>query len=133
MAGLVLKMAPKERFLINGAVLENGSRRSRFTVLTPDANILRLRDAVHPDQANTPLGRICYDLQLVLSGDLRGPDAEQTLTANILEVSEILKDADSQSAFGSALSAIQDGKFYLALKSIKKLLPLERDLLALSS
>jgi len=32
MAGLVLKLGPRERVLINGAVIENGDRRSRGVV-----------------------------------------------------------------------------------------------------
>lgn len=43
MSGLILKLSPKERVLINGAVIENGDRRSRLAIMTPDANILRLR------------------------------------------------------------------------------------------
>lgn len=35
MTGLVLKLAPKERVLINGAVIENGDRRSRLAIMTP--------------------------------------------------------------------------------------------------
>ena len=48
MSGLVLKLSPKERLLINGAVIENGDCRCRLSIITPDANILRLRDALHP-------------------------------------------------------------------------------------
>ena len=70
MSGLVLKLAPKERVLVNGAVIENGDRRSRLSIVTPDAHILRLRDAIHPEQANTPVRRVCYAAQLVLSGDV---------------------------------------------------------------
>ena len=44
MAGLVLKLGPRERVLINGAVVENVDRRSRLAVMTPNANILRLTD-----------------------------------------------------------------------------------------
>ena len=69
MSGLVLKLGPKERVLINGAVVENGERRSRLVVHTPNANILRLRDAIHPDEATTPVRRVCYNAQLILSGD----------------------------------------------------------------
>ena len=58
MTGLILKLAPHERVLINGAVIENGERRSRFCIVTPNANILRLRDAIHPEQARTPVSRI---------------------------------------------------------------------------
>ncbi|MFP4044714.1 MAG: flagellar biosynthesis repressor FlbT, partial [Rhodosalinus sp.] len=42
MSGLVLKLGPRERVLINGAVIENGDRRSRLAIVTPGANILRL-------------------------------------------------------------------------------------------
>lgn len=55
MSGLVLKLGPKERVLVNGAVIENGDRRTRLSIVTPNANILRLRDAIHPEQANTPV------------------------------------------------------------------------------
>ena len=47
MSGLILKLAPHERVLINGAVIENGERRSRLSIVTPNAHILRLRDAIH--------------------------------------------------------------------------------------
>ena len=69
MSGLVLKLGPGERVLVNGAVIENGARRNRLSILTPNANILRLRDAIHPDEVNTPVRRVCYIAQLVLSGD----------------------------------------------------------------
>lgn len=68
MSGLVLKLGPRERILINGAVIENGDRRSRLSIVTPKANILRLRDALHPDDASTPVRRICYTAQLILTG-----------------------------------------------------------------
>jgi len=66
MSGLVLKLGPKERVLINGAVIENGDRRTRITIVSPNANILRLRDALHPDDVTTPVRRVCYIAQLVL-------------------------------------------------------------------
>jgi flagellar protein FlbT len=48
--GLVLKLGPHERVLINGAVIENGDRRSKLAIMTPNAHILRLRDAIHPEE-----------------------------------------------------------------------------------
>ena len=79
MSGLVLKLSPKERVLINGAVIENGDRRSRLSIMTPDANILRLRDAIHPEDAKTPVRRLCYAMQLVLSGDTAASDVHHNL------------------------------------------------------
>jgi len=82
MSGLILKLGPKERILINGAVIENGDRRSRLAIMTPDAHILRLRDAIHPEDARTPVRRVCYAVQLVLSGDADKDEARR-LAANI--------------------------------------------------
>ena len=50
MSGLVIKLGPKERVLINGAVIENGDKRSKISIKTPNANVLRLKDAIHPDE-----------------------------------------------------------------------------------
>ena len=58
MTGLVLKLGPRERIMINGVVMENGDRRARLNVITPEANVLRLRDAIHPDDAKTPVRRV---------------------------------------------------------------------------
>ena len=69
MSGLVLKLGPRERIMINGVVMENGDRRARLNVLTPEANVLRLRDAIHPGEVNTPVRRVCYIAQLVLAGE----------------------------------------------------------------
>ena len=79
MSGLVLKLGPHERVLINGAVIENGEKRSRLAIMTPHANILRLRDAIHPEEVNTPVRRVCYISQLVLSGDADPADARMQL------------------------------------------------------
>ena len=79
MSGLVLKLNPRERVLINGAVIENGDRRSRLSIMTPNVNILRLRDAIRPDEATTPVRRVCYIAQLVLSGDVKIEDARVQL------------------------------------------------------
>lgn len=81
MSGLVLKLGPRERILINGAVIENGDRRSRLSIVTPKANILRLRDALHPDEASTPVRRICYSAQLILTGDASPEETASTIAA----------------------------------------------------
>jgi flagellar biosynthesis repressor protein FlbT len=66
---LVLKLGPRERVIINGVVMENGDRRTRLQIITPDAKVLRLRDAIHPDEVTTPVRRVCYVAQLVLAGE----------------------------------------------------------------
>lgn len=130
MSGLVLKLAPKERILINGAVIENGDRRSRLSIMTPNANILRLRDAIHPEEANTPVRRVCYIAQLVLSGDADPDEARLQLLRGIEQLSQVLTDADSRAHLDAATQAVQDGQHYQVLKALRGLIPREERLLA---
>ncbi len=130
MSGLVLKLGPKERVLVNGAVIENGDRRSRLSIITPNANILRLRDAIHPEQANTPVRRVCYAVQMILSGDATPEDTRRRLLRNIEELSQVLTDHDSHQHLKRATEALLSDQFYQCLKSIRALLPREERLLA---
>lgn len=130
MSGLVLKLGPRERVLINGAVIENGDRRSRLSIVTPSANILRLRDAIHPEEVNTPVRRVCYIAQLVLSGDADKEEARLQLMRGIEQLSQVLVDDDSRSHLDKATEAVLDGQYYQALKALRALLPREERLLA---
>lgn len=130
MSGLVLKLGPKERVLINGAVIENGDRRSRLSIMTPNANILRLRDAIHPEEVNTPVRRVCYIAQLVLSGDADPDEARLQLLRGIEQLSQVLTDPDSRQLLAQATEAVTEDRHYLALKSLRGLLPREQRLLA---
>ena len=130
MSGLVLKLAPKERVLINGAVIENGDRRTRVSILTPNANILRLRDALHPDDAKTPVRRVCYVAQLVLSGDVPPDEARVQLLQGIEQLSQVFLDADSRKTLQDASDAVIGGRYYQSLKALRLLIPREDRLLA---
>lgn len=130
MSGLVLKLNPGERLLINGAVIENGDRRSRLSILTPNANILRLRDAIRPDQVSTPVSRVCYITQLVLSGDASQFDAKRQLMRGIEQLSQAMLDDDSRMHLNAATQALLADDFYRTLKALRNLLPREARLLA---
>ena len=130
MSGLVLKLGPHERVLINGAVIENGDRRSRLAVVTPNAQILRLRDAIHPEAVNTPVRRVCYIAQLVLSGDVEATDARHQLLRGIEQLSQVLTDHDSRALLTAATQAVLDGQHYQALRALRGLLPREERLMA---
>ncbi len=129
MSGLVLKLGPGERVLVNGAVIENGGRRARLSILTPGANILRLRDAIHPDQANTPVRRVCYIAQLVLSGDAEPDEVKPQLLRGVEQLSQVFTDRDSRCHLDRATREILDGRFYQALKALRALLPRESRLM----
>lgn len=130
MTGLVLKLGPHERVLINGAVIENGDRRSRLSIMTPGAHILRLRDAIHPEAVTTPVRRVCYVAQLVLSGDAEAEEARFQLIRGIEQLSQVFTDADSRALLTAATASVLDGQHYQALKALRGLLPREERLMA---
>ena len=105
----------KERVLINGAIVENGDRRSRLSIMTPNTNILRLRDAIHPEEANTPVRRVCYALQLVLSGDSDPKEVHHNLMRQVEELSQVFTDTDSRSLLSQATDNLVEGQVYQAL------------------
>ncbi|SLN63176.1 flagellar biosynthesis repressor FlbT [Roseisalinus antarcticus] len=132
MSCLVLKLGPKERVLVNGAVIENGDRRSRLSILTPNANILRLRDAIRPEEANTPVRRVCYAAQLALSGDVTAEEASLQLMRGIEQLSQVFLDDDSRAHLNNATQAVTENEFYRALKQLRTLLPREERLMSLT-
>lgn len=129
MTGLVLKLSPKERVLINGAVIENGDKRSKINIVTPNANILRLRDALHPKDINSPVKRVCYVLQLILSGDASADDAKLQVVTGLKQLAQVFDDAESQRTLTNALEQSQEGQYYKALRTIRGLLAHEEKLM----
>lgn len=130
MSGLVIRLSPYERILLNGAVVENGDRRASLSIKTPNANVLRLRDAIHPEQATTPVKRTCYMVQLVLSGDSTDADMRQPILRAIEQLSQVFVDHDSRDLLQVTTGAILDGDYYKALKSLRGLLSREARLFA---
>lgn len=129
MSGLVLKLAPNERVLINGAVIENGERRTKIAIRTPNASVLRLKDAIHPDRANTPVGRACYIAQLILSGDADPAEGKQQLLLAMSHLTVVSDNAEWQASLREARISVEDGAVYPALRKLRDLLPQEAKLL----
>ncbi len=130
MPGLILKLGPGERVMINGVVLENGARRTRLNILTPDANVLRLRDAIHPEEARTPVRRVCYIAQLVLAGEAAPDEARRQLVLGIEQLSQVFDDPESRSRLAEATMHLREARWYQTLKALRTLLPREERLFA---
>lgn len=129
MSGLVLKLGPHERVMINGVVMENGDRRARLNILTPEANVLRLRDAIHPSEANTPVRRVVYVAQLVLAGEADPEEGRRQVLRGIEQLSQVFTDPESRAHLTAATEAAAASRFYPAMRSLRNLMPREMRLL----
>lgn len=130
MSGLVIKLSPRERILINGAVIENGVKRGRISIVSQNANVLRLKDALHPTDANTPVRRVCYIAQLVLSGDIPPEEAKPQIINGIGQLQDVMKEQNCQVTLACALAACSSEQYYQGLKMLRRLIPFEDALLA---
>jgi flagellar protein FlbT len=129
MTGLVLKLGPHERVMVNGVVMENGDRRARLNILTPEANVLRLRDAIHPGEATTPVRRVAYVAQLVIAGEAEPEEGRRQLLRGIEQLSQVFADPESRAHLTVATEAAATGRFYQAMRALRSLMPRETRLL----
>lgn len=129
MSGLVLKLAAGERVVINGALLENGDKPSSLRVADNNARVLRCRDALKPDQVNTPVKQVYYAIQLLITGDL---DEENVLPAILTEcdkLEDVFQTIDPK-LIRVLRSMLDKGNYYSALCHLRQVLELEAELLA---
>lgn len=61
---LKLSLKPGEKFVLNGAVVQNGDRRG-VLVLQNKASVLREKDIMQAEEANTPARRIYFPLMMM--------------------------------------------------------------------
>jgi flagellar protein FlbT len=127
---LVLKLGPRERVMINGVVMENGDRRTRLQILTPDARVLRLRDAIHPGDVTTPVKRVCYVAQLLLAGEADAEEGHRQLLRGIEQLAQVFRDPESRACLDEADACAREGRHYQAMRALRLLLPKEARLLA---
>jgi len=132
MGGLILKLRAHEQVLVNGVVMQNGDRNARLIVKTPDAKILRLRDAIHPDEVDTPVKRVCYIAQLVVAGEADRDQGRAQLLSGIAQLRDALKGLSVSHHLTEAEAAVEQGNFYSAMRSLRRILPTESVLLGRS-
>ncbi|MEM8625148.1 MAG: flagellar biosynthesis repressor FlbT [Pseudomonadota bacterium] len=130
MPGLILKLRAHEQILVNGVVMQNGERNTRLIIKTPDAKILRLRDAIHPDEVDTPVKRVCYVAQLAVAGEAEPDDAVRELDRGIQQLRDAFAGIPVGEALDGALAELRRRNFYGCLRRLRQLLAVEERLLA---
>lgn len=129
MTGLIIKLAPGERILINGAVIENCDKRSKIVVKTKNVNVLRLKDALHPSDLDTPISYVYHLSQLILSGDVDRDSGISQLLKHLNLLAENLTDSNSLMVLESAKKFALVGNIYKSMKRLHVLLSEERSTL----
>lgn len=130
MAGLVLSLKPNEKFLVNGALLSNGPKRGQICVGDDDVHVLRMSDVIHPDEVTTPIRRVYYATQLILSGDAGAIEIDGDIRQGLEALSTVFEGTPLKKNIEKAKTALQNGRYYSVLCALKPLLKVEEELLA---
>lgn len=123
--GLKVELKPGERLIIGECVVTNGDQRTRLMV-EGQAPILREKDIMTPDQADTPAKRIYLTVQFMYTA--RDPRVYHENYFALMR--DLVQAAPSAWPYMEAVSDhIMAGDMYKALKSARKLIDYERELL----
>lgn len=129
MSGLVISLKPNEKFLVNGALLINGDKRSQICIPDDDTHILRMSDALHPNDVDTPVKRVYYAVQMILSSDRRADEMDADVKAGLDALKAVFDGTPMKQPLEKATLAFLKGRYYSVLYTLKSLLVIEKELL----
>jgi flagellar protein FlbT len=129
---LKLSLRPGERFVVNGAVVQNGDRRAAL-VLQNKASVLREKDIMLPEEASTPARRIYFPIMLMYLGESDPEQAYGEFAARLAEFMGAVRDAAVLTECVAISRDVMSGEFYRALMRCRKLMSYESERLGLAA
>ena len=131
---LNISLKPRERLVVNGAVIRNRSGQHALTIeFLNRVNFMREREILQPEQATTPLLRVIYWLQVAYIDPEQHAMAEERFLVLAQELHEAVAVPELRTAITVAITAMRQGRFGAALKKLRDALPLEQEMLGLAA
>jgi flagellar protein FlbT len=125
---LKLSLKPGERFVVNGAVLQNGDRRA-VLLLQNKASILREKDIIQPDDANTPARRIYFPIMMMYLEPAEANSYYDDFVVRLNEFMNAIRSPDILKECVSLSREVMAQDYYKALTRCRRLLAYEERLL----
>jgi len=123
---LKLSLKPGEKFVLNGAVLTNGDKRTSL-VIQNKACVLREKDIMQPKDAKTP-ARLVYLAIMMMY--LEGGVSEEPYDEFARRMSEFMGAIQNRQVLSTCVEISRDvtqGAYYKALISCRKLFDYEQE------
>lgn len=130
MSGLILRLRPNEELFINGVLVQNGDRKANLRVKSADAAILRLRDAMRPEEATTPERRAYYIAQLAVAGQMERDEAAGILGAALKQLAAMYNGDPKSDAIGRAVDELEAGRIYSVMRRLREVIDIQPELRA---
>jgi flagellar protein FlbT len=121
---LKLSLKPGERFVLNGAVVQNGDRRGTL-ILQNKASVLREKDIMQVEDANSPSRRIYFPVMMMY---LDEASADQYYDEFVRRVSEFMGAVKNPAILAECVNISRHAmakEYYKALMLCRKLIEYE--------
>jgi flagellar biosynthesis repressor protein FlbT len=123
---LIIDLKPQERIIIGNALITNDASRARLHI-EGEAPILREKDIMREEEANSPCKRIYFTIQMMYLA----ADPSKMHDIYFQQIHDIQNAAPSTATFFMKINDfILNNQYYKALKEARGLMEHERELLA---
>lgn len=122
---LKLSLKPGERFVINGAVIANGDRRTSL-IIQNKATLLRERDILQREEANTPAKRLYFIVMMMYLDPENDQAFYDEFAQRMTEFIGAVSDPEALRACVGVSRNVMARDYYKALASCRVLMDYER-------
>lgn len=126
---LRIRLKPDEKIVVNGAVLSVAGERASTLVLHNTASVLRGKDILLPEDADTPVKRIYLAVQMLYmdpdGAEAYGPEFRDRLN----DVLQVLQTQHVIDQIETVRELVEAGSYYAAMSALRDVLKFEERLL----
>jgi flagellar protein FlbT len=129
---LKLSLKPGEKFVLNGAVVQNGDRRG-VLILQNKASVLREKDIMQLEDVNTPARRVYFPVMMMYLDETSAPKVYDEFVLRLTEFMGATRNPEIQAECVTASRHVMAKEYYKALMSARKLVDYEEGLADVAS
>jgi flagellar biosynthesis repressor protein FlbT len=121
---LKISLKPHEKFVVNGAVITNGDRRSAF-IINNKVSILREKDIMTADDITTPARRIYFPIMLAYLEPDNASKYYEEFVHRMTEFMNVIDNPDVKMLCVDISLHVMQNEYYRALTQCRKLIDYE--------
>jgi flagellar protein FlbT len=121
---LKLSLKPGEKFVLNGAVVQNGDRRG-VLVLQNKASVLREKDIMQAEEATSPARRVYFPVMMMYLDEAGAARYYEEFAHRMSEFMSVISNSDVLAECVGISKHVMAREYYKALMSCRKLIEYE--------
>ena len=121
---LKLSLKPGEKFVLNGAVVQNGDRRG-VLVLQNKASVLREKDIMQENEVTTPARRVYFPVMMMYLDEAGAERYYDEFVRRLTEFMGVISNPDVLADCVQASKFCMSREYYKALMLCRKLIEYE--------